>query len=40
MPDTIPCSVDGLSLRRRLGRSDWGVPEPFGSDGWVVDHKR
>jgi hypothetical protein len=30
-------SVDGLDLRRRLGRRRWGPPRPFGSDGWIVD---
>ena len=27
-------TVNGLRLRKILGRSDWMPPEPFGPDGW------
>lgn len=27
-------SVDGLRIRRVLGRDDWLPPGPFGPDGW------
>ena len=27
-------TADGLRLRRVMGRKTWGVPEPFGPDGW------
>ena len=29
-----PSTLDALAIRRRLGRQAWGVPEPFGPDGW------
>lgn len=32
-------ALDGLALRRRLGRDKWGVPQPFGPDGWLFDSK-
>jgi hypothetical protein len=32
-------TIDGLELRRRLGRDAWGVPRLFGPDGWVIDRK-
>lgn len=28
--------VDGLRLRRVLGRDAWLPPEPFGPDGWTM----
>lgn len=27
-------TINGLHLRRAMGRADWGVPDPFGPDGW------
>lgn len=30
----IPTSFDALAIRRRLGRSNWAAPAPFGPDGW------
>jgi hypothetical protein len=37
----LPCDpvpvVDGLALRRALGRKQWGVPVEFGCCGWQVD---
>jgi hypothetical protein len=27
-------SFDVLTIRRRLGRSNWAAPRPFGPDGW------
>lgn len=36
----LPCEppiVNGLALRRALGRKQWGVPEEFGCCGWRVD---
>jgi hypothetical protein len=35
MSGTIPA----LDIRRRLGRTSWHAPRPFGPDGWVFDHK-
>lgn len=32
-------SLNALQIRRYLGRSDWGPPEPFGPDGWRFIHK-
>jgi hypothetical protein len=29
-----PRTLDGLAIRRRLGRQEWSVPEPYGPDGW------
>lgn len=29
-------TVDGLRLRRVLGRKEWAVPVPWGPDGWNV----
>lgn len=29
-------TVDGLRLRRILGRKYWLAPEPFGPDGWAL----
>lgn len=31
--------IDGLAVRRRLGRDQWGVPQPFGPQGWLIDHR-
>lgn len=33
----MPTTVDGLRLRRVLGRATWRVPERFGPDGWSMD---
>jgi hypothetical protein len=32
-------SIDGLAIRKRLGREYWQAPAPFGEDGWSLDHK-
>lgn len=32
-----PTTVNGLRLRKALGRITWLVPERFGPDGWVMD---
>lgn len=36
----LPCdgspSIDGLILRKRLGRKEWGVPDPHGCCGWQI----
>lgn len=35
----LPCEppvVNGLELRKRLGRKEWGVPEEFGCCGWMI----
>lgn len=32
-----PTTVNGLRLRKILGRATWRVPTRFGPDGWVVD---
>lgn len=34
----LPCPgpMDGLQLRRRLGRKQWGIPEEFGCCGWMI----
>lgn len=29
-------TVDGLRLRKVLGRDDWLAPKPFGLDGWSL----
>jgi len=31
-------TIDALKIRRALGRYTWGVPRPFGPDGWMIDH--
>jgi hypothetical protein len=31
-------NVNGLMIRRRLGRAVWATPTPFGPDGWRFDH--
>jgi hypothetical protein len=31
--------LDGLKIRRRLGRDVWGIPIEFGPDGWRFDAK-
>lgn len=37
----LPCDpdpiVDGLQLRKRLGRKQWGPPREFGCCGWIID---
>lgn len=30
-------TIDGLKLRRVMGRVEWRAPEPFGPDGWRMD---
>lgn len=30
----MTATVDGLRLRKTLGREQWLPPEPFGPDGW------
>jgi hypothetical protein len=30
----VSTTIDALALRRVLGRETWGVPQPFGPDGW------
>jgi hypothetical protein len=30
-------TVNGLAVRKRLGRDYWSAPDPFGSDGWRFD---
>jgi len=36
--DLLPAlHVDGLQLRRALGREHWSVPRPFGPAGWCID---
>lgn len=30
-------SFDILAIRRSLGRDLWGLPEPFGPDGWLMN---
>lgn len=32
-------TIDGLRLRRALGRNAWLPPEPFGPDGWLLDSR-
>lgn len=29
-------SVDGLALRKRMGRHEWAPPRPYGLDGWSM----
>lgn len=29
-------TIDGLRLRKRLGRDEWSVPVEFGPDGWLL----
>jgi hypothetical protein len=30
-------ALDALAIRRALGRKTWGVPAPFGPEGWTFD---
>lgn len=30
-------NINALLIRKRLGRDYWGVPAPFGEDGWSFD---
>jgi len=32
-------SIDGLALRRIMGRDEWLVPRPFGPDGWQMESR-
>lgn len=35
----LPCEppiINGLGLRRALGRKEWGVAEEFGCCGWII----
>lgn len=32
-------TLDGLAIRKRLGRDHWSIPIPFGPDGWRFDAK-
>jgi hypothetical protein len=34
----VSTTIDALAIRKRLGREHWGVPRPFGEDGWSLDH--
>lgn len=38
----LPCDpdpvIDGLALRRVLGRKQWAVPNPHGCCGWMIDN--
>lgn len=36
----IASTLDPLEIRRRLGRSEWAAPLPFGDDGWIFDGMR
>lgn len=38
-PKPVPArrTVNGLGIRKRLGRKDWGFPQEFGPDGWMYD---
>lgn len=31
-------SINPLAIRKRLGKDRWGVPIPFGEDGWKFDN--
>lgn len=37
----LPCEpvpvINGLQLRRALGREEWGVPQENGCCGWIID---
>jgi hypothetical protein len=35
----VSSHVDGLVLRRIMGRDEWEPPEPFGPDGWMMRHR-
>jgi hypothetical protein len=35
----VAASVDGLAIRRGLGRREWTPPERFGPDGWWLDRR-
>jgi hypothetical protein len=32
-------TINGLVLRRILGRAEWAAPVPFGEDGWMLVRK-
>lgn len=31
-------TIDPLRLRKVMGRNDWLPPDPWGPDGWMMDH--
>lgn len=31
-------SIDVMRVRRVMGRDEWGAPQPFGPDGWLLAH--
>lgn len=33
-------SIPILKIRKLLGRTEWGVPEEFGPEGWMIKHLR
>lgn len=33
----MPTTVNGLRLRKTLGRTTWLVPSRFGFNGWIMD---
>lgn len=35
----MPDLVDGLAIRRRLGRAQWGPPTTYGPDGFIYRAK-
>jgi len=35
----MPTTVNGLRLRKTLGRATWLVPSRFGPDGWIMDSR-
>jgi hypothetical protein len=35
----VTSSIPALPIRQRLGKSAWGVPAPFGPDGWSYLHR-
>lgn len=34
----VPTTLNGLGIRRKLGRTNWSAPRRFGPDGWQFDH--
>jgi hypothetical protein len=39
LPDHYPATVDGLHLRKMLGRDLWGPARRYGPDGWVIERR-